>query len=120
MSAYAARKLWTQHNGQIPTGCYIHHIDGDHSNDVITNLECVTRKEHGARHRVIGFRHHEDNRLKKAREKKVMSREKLASEVKCSFKSIENYESGRSVPNIYTALRIARVLGTTVEKIWGE
>ena len=40
------RDVWTFHNGEIPAGYDIHHIDGDKANNQIDNLMCVTRKEH--------------------------------------------------------------------------
>lgn len=45
------RKIWLEHYGCIPDGWYIHHVDGDRSNNNILNLECVTPAQHGARHR---------------------------------------------------------------------
>jgi hypothetical protein len=39
------RKIWEQHNGEIPKGSVIIHIDGDRYNDSIDNLECITRAE---------------------------------------------------------------------------
>lgn len=44
------RDVWVVHNGPIPAGCHVHHIDGDTSNNDIGNLQCVTRKEHWAMH----------------------------------------------------------------------
>ena len=49
MSQY--RKIWQQHHGPIPRDCRgrsleIHHIDGDHSNNDISNLQLVTIEEH--------------------------------------------------------------------------
>jgi hypothetical protein len=54
MSIYSSnnyRKIYEQHYGPIPldkTGksYEIHHIDGNHSNNVITNLKLVTIQEH--------------------------------------------------------------------------
>lgn len=45
------RKLWIKHNGQIPTdengiSFEIHHIDGNRLNNDITNLTCLSIKEH--------------------------------------------------------------------------
>ena len=45
------RKIWQQHHGPIPKDTYgrsmeIHHIDGDHSNNDISNLKLVTIEEH--------------------------------------------------------------------------
>lgn len=49
------RKLWKSHNGSIPIDSEgrpyeIHHIDGDRSNNDISNLVCVSIKEHYAIH----------------------------------------------------------------------
>lgn len=44
------RKIWVDHYGSIPEGHVIHHINGDHYNDDISNLECITRSEHYYRH----------------------------------------------------------------------
>lgn len=45
------RKIWEQHNGSVPKesdgrSYEIHHIDGNHSNNDISNLKCVTIQEH--------------------------------------------------------------------------
>ena len=45
------RKIWQQHRGPIPRdesgrSLEIHHIDGDHSNNDISNLKLVTIEEH--------------------------------------------------------------------------
>lgn len=45
------RKIWQQHYGLIPKDQFgrsmeIHHIDGNHSNNDITNLKLVTIEEH--------------------------------------------------------------------------
>lgn len=44
------RVVWEYHNGKIPKGYDIHHIDGDKSNNQIENLQCLTRKEHRRLH----------------------------------------------------------------------
>jgi hypothetical protein len=44
------RAIWEYHNGIIPLGFDIHHIDGDSFNNDITNLECVNRKIHRSQH----------------------------------------------------------------------
>ena len=38
--------VWEYYNGKIPKGCEIHHIDGDKSNNDISNLQLVTTEEH--------------------------------------------------------------------------
>jgi hypothetical protein len=45
-----AKYIYIQHNGNIPNGGIIHHIDGDTLNDNINNLKLVTRKEHCITH----------------------------------------------------------------------
>ena len=45
------RDVWEHHNGPIPEGMHIHHIDGDTANNDIANLACVTSKQHRDEHR---------------------------------------------------------------------
>ncbi len=44
------REIWIQHYCSIPEGWHIHHVDGDHFNNNILNLECVSPTQHKARH----------------------------------------------------------------------
>lgn len=44
------RDVWRKHNGEIPEGHHIHHVDGDPSNNDIDNLECLSPKEHASTH----------------------------------------------------------------------
>ena len=48
--------------------------------------------------------------IKKARETKGMSQEKLAGELNVSRISINNYEQGKQAPNLETAIKIALYL----------
>jgi hypothetical protein len=48
-----ARFVWEQHNGVIPKGYSIHHIDQNTMNDNIVNLACLTRSEHMAIHQKL-------------------------------------------------------------------
>lgn len=43
-------EIWKFHNGTIPKGNHIHHIDGNTLNNDINNLACLTPAEHGAAH----------------------------------------------------------------------
>ena len=38
--------LYEQHNGPIPDGYDVHHIDGNHYNNDLDNLQVVSRSEH--------------------------------------------------------------------------
>jgi hypothetical protein len=40
------RYVWEKHNGKIPKGYDIHHLDGDKTNNDISNLECLPKPEH--------------------------------------------------------------------------
>lgn len=40
------RQVWEKEYGKIPKGYEIHHIDGDRSNNDISNLKCVSIDEH--------------------------------------------------------------------------
>lgn len=40
------RLVWEQHNGQIPNGFDIHHIDGNKLNNDIKNLEMIQHGRH--------------------------------------------------------------------------
>lgn len=42
--------IWIKHNGVIPKGYDIHHIDEDKTNNDISNLRLMTRKEHRSLH----------------------------------------------------------------------
>jgi len=44
------RVVWENHNGAIPDGYQVHHIDGNKLNNDISNLELVNPKEHKDKH----------------------------------------------------------------------
>ena len=44
------RAIWKKHFGEIPKGYVIHHIDHNPDNNDISNLECISNREHCQRH----------------------------------------------------------------------
>jgi len=48
---YIHQAVWEHFNGKIPKGYIIHHIDGDKSNNDISNLQIMTQPEHMKLHR---------------------------------------------------------------------
>ena len=44
------RTVWEYHNGTIPDGYDIHHIDGDRANNDLENLQMLPSSEHGSLH----------------------------------------------------------------------
>lgn len=58
-----SRYIWEQHNGKIPKGMFIHHINGNSKDNRIENLQRVTRKEHGAIHSAINRLRKENNKV---------------------------------------------------------
>jgi hypothetical protein len=45
------RAVWEHCHGEIPLGCDIHHKDENPSNNDISNLECLTKKQHRQLHK---------------------------------------------------------------------
>lgn len=52
------RDVWEFYNGQIPKGHHIHHIDGDVTNNDISNLQLMEASEHL---RMEGIKRHKEN-----------------------------------------------------------
>lgn len=44
------KAVWQQHFGSIPPGYFVHHIDGDCSNNAICNLQCMSAHDHKLLH----------------------------------------------------------------------
>lgn len=44
------RAVWEYHNGEIPKGYHIHHVDGNKANNNIDNLVCIKGTEHLTHH----------------------------------------------------------------------
>lgn len=57
------REVWEYHNGEIPKGYDIHHINGDRSDNDITNLQLLTRSEHQRAHQTPERRQEERERM---------------------------------------------------------
>lgn len=55
--------------------------------------------------------------LKRLREKTGMTQNDLAVDVSVSQSMIAQYERGMKLPNIVTGVQLAKILGTTVEKL---
>ena len=45
------RAIWEFHNGPVPDGHHVHHKDGNHLNNDISNLECLCKHAHAAEHK---------------------------------------------------------------------
>ena len=64
-TTYLHRYVWEKHNGPIPKGCHIHHIDGNPLNNDISNLRCVTPFEHAGEHpRTDEYRNHVSEQMR--------------------------------------------------------
>ena len=48
-----ARRLWEQAYGIIPPGYHIHHKDQDYTNNNLSNLECLSARDHAYIHHPI-------------------------------------------------------------------
>lgn len=44
------RDIWEYHNGQIPDGWDVHHINEDKQDNRLENLECIDKAEHTRHH----------------------------------------------------------------------
>jgi len=60
------------------------------------------------------------NNIRKIREEKGITREKLAFMAGASVTAIQNYEKGKQSPTIGVALRIAKVLGVSLDELFEE
>ena len=61
-----------------------------------------------------------DNKIKRCREYYGLSQRELAKKVGISSSQMNYIEASLRIPNVYTGIRIARILNSTVEKIFGE
>lgn len=58
------------------------------------------------------------NNLKQIRVKKGFTQVKVAEKAQLSERGYQYIEAGKRLPNVYIALKIAKVLKTTVEDIF--
>ena len=58
--------------------------------------------------------------IKRARERLELSQRQLAALVGVGKTTIGEIERGERLPNVVTAIRIAKALHTTVEELWSE
>ena len=66
------RAVWEFHNGEIPSGFAVHHIDGDRANNQIDNLALMPMADHAAHHMDDpGRRELSKEAIKRARAKAV-------------------------------------------------
>ncbi len=61
-----------------------------------------------------------NEKLKDLRDYHGISQSELARRVRVGKTTISEIERGDRLPNVITAIRIARALETTVEEIWGD
>ena len=54
------RAVWEYHHGEIPKGWQVHHVDGDKSNNDISNLLLVPKSIHATYHSQIKIAEHYD------------------------------------------------------------
>jgi putative transcriptional regulator len=59
-------------------------------------------------------------RIRTARKNAGLTQQGLSSAVQVSRQTIIAMETGDYAPSVYLAIRIARVLGASVESLWGD
>lgn len=70
-TGFLHREVWQHHNGKIPKGLEVHHIDGDTTNNEISNLELITHSQHAKKHNWghwDGFSRHQKKIAEKAKQ----------------------------------------------------
>ena len=70
-TGFLHREVWEFYNGKIPKGLEIHHIDGDTTNNKISNLELLTHYQHAKKHNWgiwDGFNEHQKMLVQKAKQ----------------------------------------------------
>lgn len=92
------RAVWESYNGPVPDGFHIHHIDGDKDNNDISNLECISAKEHLSMH---------SKKLMQDPERKEKNRQQLA-EAQELAKKWHASEEGKEWHRKHTAESLAK------------
>lgn len=59
-----------------------------------------------------------NTKLKKAREKAGLTQVEFAYQAKVSLRAYQYYENGKRVPDVLTAILIAKALNSTVEELF--
>lgn len=59
-------------------------------------------------------------RIRAARRESGLTQQDLATAVQVSRQTIITMETGDYAPSVYLAIKIARVLGTSVEQLWAD
>lgn len=60
------------------------------------------------------------NTIKNQREKVGLTQVQVAEKAKISTRLYQRYETGECLPNVQTAIQIAKALNSTVEKLFNE
>ena len=61
-----------------------------------------------------------NDKLIAARKQSGKTQKQVAKEIKISVRNYQDYEYNINTPNVFTAIKIAKIFGTTVEKIWSS
>jgi hypothetical protein len=92
---YEHRIIWEKHNGKIPSGYIVHHIDGNRINNNIDNLELLPKKQHDFLSTKTTWAKRKDGKLKmpfSPREKQI--------DIKKAIELLEIHGSIRKVAEI--------------------
>ena len=60
------------------------------------------------------------NQLKDKRLQKGFLKIQFANKAQIPLRTYQRYETGERKPDVVTAIRIAKVLNSSVEELWGE
>lgn len=99
------RYVWRDIYGDIPNGCEIHHIDGDRSNNDISNIMCLSAEAHR--------KHHADNLTEEQREK---LRENMNENARPAAAEWHRSEAGKEWHKQHYS-RFSHLLHEKVEKV---